>query len=116
MAVKHTTVDGYLGDFEGEVSHRLKQLREMVQTTVPEAVESIAYGMPAYKFKGKPLVYFAGYAHHIGVYATPVTHEAFAKSLRGYKQGKGSVQFPLSEPLPVDLIKQMILFRKNELG
>jgi uncharacterized protein YdhG (YjbR/CyaY superfamily) len=71
--------------------------------------------MPAYKYKGKPLIYFAGYQHHIGLYATPQGHEAFARELSLYKQGKGSVQFPLNEKLPVELITKMILYRKESL-
>jgi uncharacterized protein YdhG (YjbR/CyaY superfamily) len=67
--------------------------------------------MPAYKFNGKPLMYFAAYARHIGIYATPCSHEAFADELAAYKQGKGSVQFPLDRPLPVALIRRMIEHR-----
>ena len=63
--------------------------------------------MPGYKYLGKPLVYFAGYENHIGFYATPTGHDAFKKALSVYKQGKGSVQFPLSEKLPLDLIKKI---------
>jgi len=67
--------------------------------------------MPAYKLNGKPLLYFAGYTGHIGLYATPSAHEAFERALDGYKKGKGSVQFPHNEPLPLDLIARMIAFR-----
>src|SRR5690554_7664798 len=70
--------------------------------------------MPAYKLNKKPLVYFAGYKNHIGFYATPTGHLEFAKELSKYKQGKGSVQFPLDEPLPVNLIERIIRFRVIE--
>ena len=70
--------------------------------------------MPAYKTFGKPLVYFAGYAKHVGLYATPSGHEAFAKELAHYKQGKGSVQFPHNQPLPEDLIRRIVAFRTKE--
>jgi uncharacterized protein YdhG (YjbR/CyaY superfamily) len=83
----------------------------MIRTAAPDAVESISYGMPAYKLNGKPLMYFAAYARHIGIYATPYSHEAFADELAAYKQGKGSVQFPLDRPLPVALIRRMIEHR-----
>ena len=69
--------------------------------------------MPAYKFQG-PLVYFAGFRNHIGFYATPTGHSKFAKELSKYKQGKGSVQFPLEEPLPLDLIERVVKFRIKE--
>jgi uncharacterized protein YdhG (YjbR/CyaY superfamily) len=77
-------------------------------------VESIAYGMPAYKINGKPLVYFAGYKKHIGFYATPSGHTEFADELSKYKQGKGSVQFPLDKPIPYELIRRIVAFRVNE--
>lgn len=108
-------VDDYIIQFTGEVKVRLEFLRNLVRSLVPECIEGISYGMPAYKYKGKPLIYFAGYQHHIGLYATPQGHEAFARELSLYKQGKGSVQFPLNEKLPVELITKMILYRKESL-
>ena len=113
---KHSKeVDAYIAQFDGEVNKRLKKMREIIKTEAPESVESIAYGMPAYKLGGKPLVYFAGYKNHIGFYAIPNTHEAFAKEFSKYKQGKGSVQFPLTEPLPEELIKKAVQFRKASI-
>lgn len=109
-----STVDGYIATFPSEVQHRLKKIRSIIQKSAPTAVESISYGMPAYKLNGKPLVYFAGYEKHIGFYATPSGHEAFIKELSKYKQGKGSVQFPLDEPLPLDLISRIVEFRVME--
>lgn len=109
------TVDAYLDQFEGETKAKLCDFRKLILNTVPEAVESMSYGMPAYKFNKKPLAYFAGFKNHIGFYATPNTHESFQSELKRYKQGKGSVQFPLNEPLPLDLIEQMLLFRKEGL-
>lgn len=107
-------VDEYIQDFEGEAQKRLTQTRKLVTEAAPEAVESISYGMPAYKINGKPLVYFGGYKSHIGFYATPTGHKAFEKELSKYKQGKGSVQFPLDEPLPSKLITEIVLFRLAE--
>jgi len=107
-------VDEYINDFDGETQKRLTQTRKLVQEAAPEAVESISYGMPAYKIHGKPLVYFGGYKSHIGFYATPTGHKAFEKELSKYKQGKGSVQFPLDEPLPSKLITEIVLFRMAE--
>ena len=105
------TVDEYLAGFEGDVRARLETMREVIRATAPDAVESMAYGMPAYKLDKKPLVYFAGFAGHVGFYATPNGHEAFAEDFARYKQGKGSVQFPLTEPLPVDLVRRVVEFR-----
>ena len=105
------SVEDYLQDFPTEVQEQLRLLRALILQTAPHAVESISYGMPAYKLHGKPFVYFGGYPKHIGLYATPNTHSAFAEELSAYKQGKGSVQFPLHQPLPFELIEKMLLFR-----
>ena len=109
------SVDAYIDQFDGEVKARLLKMRAIVRAAVPEAEESIAYGMPAYKLRGKPLVYFAGYEHHVGFYATPNGHEAFKEEFSKYKQGKGSVQFPNDQPLPVDLIKRVVKYRRKEM-
>ena len=105
------TVDEYLARFNGEVRARLDTMRATIHDTAPDAVESMAYGMPAYKLDGKPLVYFGGYGKHVGFYATPNGHEAFADEFSRYRQGKGSVQFPHTEPLPVDLVRRVVEFR-----
>ena len=105
------TVEEYLAGFDGEVRVRLDAMRDVIRGSAPDAVEGMAYGMPAYKLDGRPLVYFAGYDGHVGFYATPNGHEAFAEEFAGYKQGKGSVQFPHSEPLPTDLVRRVVEFR-----
>jgi uncharacterized protein YdhG (YjbR/CyaY superfamily) len=111
---KPTTVASYIAAFPEETQAIMQELRERIKQTAPEAVEIIAYAMPAYRIKGKPLVYFAAYKNHIGFYATPTGHEAFAAELSRYKQGKGSVQFPLSEPMPYELIERIVAFRREE--
>jgi len=107
-------VQNYISTFPKDVQELLEQVRIIIKNTAPDAEESISYGMPAYKLSGKPLVYFAGYKNHIGLYATPSGHEAFAEALSQYKKGNGSVQFPVNEPLPLDLIERIVAFRKNE--
>lgn len=109
-------VDSYIDQFDGEVKARLLQLRQLVRAEVSEAKEGIAYGLVGYKLGGKPLVYFGGFAKHIGFYATPNGHEAFKKEFSKYKQGKGSVQFPNNQPLPIELIKRVIEYRKQQVG
>jgi uncharacterized protein YdhG (YjbR/CyaY superfamily) len=109
-----TNVAEYIDQFEKDTRERLQEIRTVILETAPDAAESISYGMPAYKINGKPLVYFAGYKSHIGFYATPNGHKAFEKELSSYKQGKGSVQFPLSEALPLKLIREIVLFRLAE--
>jgi uncharacterized protein YdhG (YjbR/CyaY superfamily) len=108
-------VDKYITEFPVEVQEILQKVRATIFNAAPDVVEKMAYGMPGYKLKGKPFVYFAGYAKHVGLYATPVVHEAFANELKGYKQGKGSVQFPLNKPMPFDLIKRIIEFKMKQL-
>lgn len=108
------TVDEYIAVFSGDVQQRLQQMRRVIKQNAPKMEESMAYGMPAYKLNGKPLVYFAGYEQHIGFYATPTGHAQFAEQLAKYRQGKGSVQFPLSAPLPLDLVGDIVRFRVQE--
>jgi len=108
---KPATIDEYIAGFPEEIRSVLQQVRETIQQAAPEAAETISYGMPAYKFRGKPLVYFAAFKNHLGFYATPAGHEAFAEELSRYKQGKGSVQFPLNQSMPLDLITRMVKFR-----
>ena len=108
------TVDDYIVSFPEDVQKKLREMRQLIKENSPEAVEGMSYGMPAYKLCGKPLVYFGGFAKHIGFYATPSGHEKFKSELSAYKQGKGSVQFPLHEPLPSGLISEIVIFRTRE--
>lgn len=108
-------IQNYLLQFPKDVQEKLAKIRSIVQAVAPDAIESISYGMPAYKLNKKPLVYFAGYKNHIGLYATPSGQAHFKQELAGYKQGKGSVQFPLTEEPPYELITQIIKFKKEEI-
>lgn len=111
---KFNTVDEYISSFPGNIQDLLNQMRDTIRKAAPDADEGIAYGMPAYKFNKKPLVYFAAFKDHIGFYATPSGHSEFAAELSQYKQGKGSVQFPVSEPLPLELVSRIVKFRLAE--
>jgi len=108
------TVDEYIDAFPEETKKILQQIRGIIKNSAPDAIEGISYGMPSYKVTGKPLVYFAAFKNHIGFYATPTGHTAFVSELSKYKQGKGSVQFPLNKPIPFDLIKKIVDFRYSE--
>ena len=112
--MKNVEVEAYIKSFPAEVQIVLNQVRETIKANAPEATESMSYGMPAYKTNGRPLVYFAAFKQHIGFYATPTGHTKFAKDLSKYKQGKGSVQFPLDKPMPIALIKRIVIFRVKE--
>jgi uncharacterized protein YdhG (YjbR/CyaY superfamily) len=108
------TVDDYISMFPMEIQNILQKMRATILTNAPGATEELAYKMPSYRLDGRRLVYFAAYKNHIGFYATPTGHEAFEKELSQYKRGRGSVQFPLSKPIPYELIGQMVQFRAEE--
>lgn len=108
------TVDVYIDKFDGDLKARLVEMRAIIKAEAPDAEESFSYGMPAYTLHGKPLVYFAGYAGHVGFYATPNGHEAFKEEFAQYKQGKGSVQFPHDQPLPTDLVRRVVRYRREQ--
>ena len=109
-----TNIDEYIAKFPPTTAKILQQVRLTVRKAAPKAEETISYGMPAFRYKGRVIIYFAGYKNHIGIYATPSGHAAFQKELSGYKQGRGSVQFPLDQPMPLDLIKRMVQFRVKQ--
>jgi uncharacterized protein YdhG (YjbR/CyaY superfamily) len=110
---KVQTIDEYINNQPGEIQGLLRQLRETVKATTPDAVECISYSMPAFKLNGI-LCYFAAFKNHIGFYALPAGNEAFQKELSEYKTGKGSIQFPLDKPLPLDLVAKIVTFRAQE--
>ncbi len=109
-----TTIDEYISTFPASTAKLLMQVRVTVRKAAPTAEETISYGMPAFRYKDKVIIYFAGYKNHIGVYTTPSGHAAFQKELSVYKQGKGSVQFPLDQPMPLDLITRIVKFRVQQ--
>ena len=116
MQAKETqpnTVDEYIAQFPEDVQQLLAKIRALIKETAPEATERMAYGMPGYYLNG-PLVYFAGFKHHIGFYPIPSGVEAFKQELSAYKSAKGSVQFPLDKPLPYDLIGRIVKYRLAE--
>jgi uncharacterized protein YdhG (YjbR/CyaY superfamily) len=110
---KPTDVDQYIAGFPAATQKILNQVRATIKKAAPHAEEVISYGMPGYKLNGQ-LVFFAGYAGHIGFYATPTGHKQFKKELSVYKEGKGSVQFPIDEPMPLKLISDIVKFRVKE--
>ncbi len=110
---KAISVDEYISWFPAGTQKRLQQMRATIKKAAPRAEEVISYAMPAYKQNGV-LVYFAGYEKHIGFYPTGKGIEQFKSELSSYKSGKGSVQFPIDEPLPLELIATIVKFRAQE--
>ena len=111
--IQPSTVDEYIAQFPEDVRQILAQLRALIKELAPAATERMAYGMPGYYLNG-PLVYFAGFQHHIGFYPIPSGVEAFKEELAAYKSAKGSVQFPLGKPMPFDLIGRIVSYRLAE--
>lgn len=109
-----STIDEYIAQFPPTTQGVLQELRELIHAHAPGATETISYAMPTIDLNKRHLVHFAGYEHHIGFYPIPTGVEAFKEELSRYKMGKGSVQFPLSEPLPRDLIARIVDFRVAE--
>jgi uncharacterized protein YdhG (YjbR/CyaY superfamily) len=107
------TVEQYITGFPPDVQEILQKIRTIIKEEAPSATERIAYGMPTYTME-KNLIHFAGYARHIGLYPTPTGIDAFRDELAAYKNAKGSVQFPLSEPIPYDLIRRIARYRVAE--
>jgi len=93
----------------------LLKVRTAISTAAPGAVESISYAMPAFKFNGKPLVYFALNKSHLGFYATPSANVAFSEELKDYRVSKGAIQFPLDKPVPYGLIRKIVQFKLREI-
>ncbi|MBK7935730.1 MAG: DUF1801 domain-containing protein [Lewinellaceae bacterium] len=112
-ADKPGTIDEYIAGFPKETQEMLQQIRSAVKAAAPDAKETISYAIPTFTLNGA-LVHFAAFKNHIGFYATPTGHEAFAKELAAYKTGKGSVQFPLDQPMPLDLITRIVQFRVKQ--
>ena len=108
------TIDEYIRTFPKDVQTILEKMRKTIREAAPGAVETISYQMPTFKLNGKGLVYFAAFKNHIGFYPIPSGVEAFEKELSPYKQGKGSVQFPIDQPVPYDLVRRVVTFRVNE--
>ena len=106
-------IDKYISGFPAETQVLLTQLRTTIQSIAPEAEEIISYAIPTFKLKGN-LVHYAAYKNHIGFYPGSSGIENFKQELSVYKSAKGSVQFPISEPLPIELIKKIVKFRVQE--
>jgi uncharacterized protein YdhG (YjbR/CyaY superfamily) len=107
------TIDEYKASFPKNVQTILEEMRQAIREAAPEAEETISYRMPAFRLKGI-LVYFAAFKNHIGFYPTSSATEAFKEKLSDYETSKGTVRFPINEPIPFDLVKEIVKFRVRE--
>ncbi|HMR43582.1 MAG TPA: DUF1801 domain-containing protein [Saprospiraceae bacterium] len=105
------TIDEYIAGFPPEIQRLLETVRETIRKTAPGAEEKISYQIPAFRYEGQYLIYFAAHKKHIGLYPVP-ENEFFEKDFAPYKtSGKGTIQFPFDKPLPLDLIAKIVKFR-----
>lgn len=108
-----SSIDEYIGTFPADIQAILQELRVTIKAAAPEATEKISYQMPTFYLKGN-LVHFAAFKSHIGFYPAPSGIETFQQELAGYKSSKGAVQFPIEEPLPLELVSRIVRFRAEE--
>lgn len=104
------TIDDYIAGFPPDVQEILQQIRRTIQAAAPEAGEAIKYQIPTFTLNGN-LIHFAAFKNHIGLYPAPRAIEVFKEELAGYEGAKGTVRFPLGEPIPFDLIRRIVEFR-----
>jgi uncharacterized protein YdhG (YjbR/CyaY superfamily) len=107
-------IDDYIAAFPSDVQAILEQIRMTIRATAPDAQETISYGMPTFTLNGHDLVYFAAYKKHIGLYPAPIGVEEFQEAVSLYGAGKGTMKFPLDQPMPFDLIRKIVQFRIKE--
>ncbi|CAN5515364.1 hypothetical protein BH11BAC3_BH11BAC3_24910 [soil metagenome] len=111
--IKSTAIDEYIATFPDSTQKILEKLRSVISKAAPEAEETINYGIPTFALKGN-LVHFAAYKNHIGFYPAPSGIVAFKKELSVYDGAKGSIKFPIDQPLPFDLVTKIVKFRVTE--
>jgi uncharacterized protein YdhG (YjbR/CyaY superfamily) len=110
-----TTIDEYVAGFPAKNQEALGEVRALIAAAAPGATETISYAIPTFDLRGRHLVHFAAFTRHLGLYPTSSGIAAFADELAPYKRAKGSVQFPLDQPLPLDLIRRIVEFRVAEV-
>lgn len=109
----YKTIDEYIAALPKKAQAIMEEIRATIQEAAPEAQETINYGIPTFTLKGN-LVHFAAFPHHIGFYPTPSGIEKFKDELSAYESAKGSVKFPLDQPIPFQLIGEIVAFRVRE--
>jgi uncharacterized protein YdhG (YjbR/CyaY superfamily) len=114
---KFETVDAYIASFPPDVHASLEAVREAIRDAAPGTTETISYDIPTFTLNGKNVVYFAGWKHHISLYPTPPTDPSLDREIAPYRAGKGTLRFPIDEPIPVDLVSKVAaLLVRERLG
>ena len=109
------SIDDYIAEFSPETQARLEEIRALIREEAPGATETISYAIPTFDLKRRHLCHFAAFKNHLSFFPTGQGAEAFAEELKAYKGGKGTVQFPYSQPLPVDLVRRMVRYRVGQV-
>lgn len=112
---KPSPVQSYIAKFPDEVKSRLNTIRGLIKKIAPESGEKISYGVPTATIDDKYCVYYAGYKNHISIYPVTSAIEKEVSEALVYRTGKGTLQFPLTEPLPLNLIKKIVTTRIQEV-
>ena len=115
MRDEFATIDEYIASFPPDIQEKLQGIRAVIRSAVPDAEEAIRYGMPTFRLDGHNLVHFAAFKDHLGFFPTPSGVEKFRKELSSYKLSKGTIQLPISEPVPYDLVERIARFRADEI-
>jgi uncharacterized protein YdhG (YjbR/CyaY superfamily) len=106
MSANPTDIDGYLSALPNDKRKTLERMRKAIKAAAPEAVEGMGYGMPGFKYRGRPLIYFAAAKNHCALYGPAVVE--FAEDLAGYDTSKGTIRFPPDKPLPAALVRKLV--------
>jgi uncharacterized protein YdhG (YjbR/CyaY superfamily) len=116
VATTFATVDEYIGSFPDDVRNILEEIRRRIRSAVPESAETISYQIPTFTLDGSAFVYVAGWKHHIAVYPIPTGDETFEQELAPYRAAKGTLKFPLKQPIPYDLIERVAVLLAAQRG
>jgi len=113
MKAKPADVDSYMSGLADDARAALQELRRMIKEVAPDAVEDINYDVPTFKYRGKPLIYIAAWKKHIALYRANLG--AHKDELAGYETAKGTVRFPIGQPLPEELVRKLVRTRLAEI-
>ncbi len=116
MVQNSNSVEGYIKSFDKEVQERLNSIRHLVKKIVPDAEEGKSYGIIGFKINGRYLLYLGGFKNHISIYPFPSGSEEFKDVGKKYKTAKGTVQFPHTHPIPIEIVKRVIKYRLKEVN
>jgi uncharacterized protein YdhG (YjbR/CyaY superfamily) len=108
------TIDDYIAGFPPDVQAALRQVRATIREAAPDTEEAISYRIPTFNLNGRYLIYFAGFKNHVSVYPAPMGAAELADEMALYGSGKGTMKFPLNKPIPLDLIRRIVEFRRKE--